>query len=579
MMFFLLHAFFSTGLAYSLSCVFGALSLPIALFSLVVGSWLGRRGARQLRVIFPDLAFFKFDAGTSGVIEVVLATVVLYASVRHFAWMFFKLDSKWMTLHPNNFGDLPLHINYIREIASGAHFPPVNPSFVFEPLRYPFGPDLYSSLWEIVGVPLSSHLFVVGLLSAAVSMTVLRWFGGWWAVGAFFFSGGLIGWGILTGIPVPMEMTASVEWKNLFLSVFITQRGVLFALPASLLLLESLRRWIKGEVFIRKSALTTLGLVWGLLPLFHAHAFVIVSLTLGLFALSANGWRGLKKFLSSRVAVVAYLPAIYFVLRTTDAGSKSSVIHFDPWWTSTFEDAPSFLLQNFGPWLLLPLALLVAILTTEKAKEKKREHLVELGLYSALFVLFYNVMLATWSWDNIKLLIFPYLGFARLAWVVLDPLLPEFAKYGVAFVLFLSGFVAIDRSYAPPTQRGLAIYETADLGQMEGALTEVPLDAVFAAAPTHNHALTYFGRVRAIGYEGHLWSHGIDYKARMAKFDSLMRGAWNGSDPAILARELKITHVVWGAAEDTFYKTKPDWPATFKNVSRVPGLAILEVPK
>ena len=242
---------------------------------------MARRRSKTLKRVFPDLRFGLFSRGESGALEVIVTILVLYVSARHFLWMFFELDAKLMTLHANNFGDLPLHINYIREIANGVSFPPVNPSFASEVLRYPFGPDLYNALWEILGVPMASHLFVVGLLSTIVAVTVLRWFGSWWAVGGFFLSGGLAGWTLLTGHPIAGDLLTGIDWKNLFLSVFITQRGVLFALPVGILLMESTRRIFFGEVRASKTVLTTLGLMWGILPLFHAHAFVIVSLHYG----------------------------------------------------------------------------------------------------------------------------------------------------------------------------------------------------------------------------------------------------------------------------------------------------------
>ncbi len=583
MIVFLLQAIFATGLAYALSWIFGALTPTIAVVSLFVGYVMARRREKQLRVAFPDLKFLGFHEGAAGVLEVVLATVVLYASVRHFAWMFFRLDAKWMTLHPNNFGDLPLHINYIREMASGASFPPVNPSFASETLRYPFGADLYSALWEILGVPLSSHLFFVGLAASIVGITVLRWFGSWWAVGAFFFSGGLIGWSLLMGQHGSADLTQGVDWKNLFLSVFITQRGVLFALPVGLILIETTRRVMVNDsknLKLSPGVQATLGLLWGLLPLFHVHAFVIVSLMMAGFALSAGGLAGFRRLLASRMAFVAYVPAIYFVLRSSDFLAKASVVHLDPWWTTTLEQAPQFLVLNFGPWLLLPFAILAALTASKRfSPTEKRSLLLELALYVGLFILFFNVMLAPWSWDNIKILIFPYLGFARLAWVVLDPILPDSVKFVTAFILFLSGFLAVNLSLAPPSVRGLAIYQTAQIGALEGALAEVPRGAVFAAAPTHDHPLTYFGRVRAVGYEGHLWSHGIAYKERSDKFDAFMRGRWVNQDPTDIARGLGITHIVWGTTENLFYQTEPFWPKSFKNVSRVPSLHVYEVPK
>jgi hypothetical protein len=583
MIFFLLHAFFATGIAYLLSWIFGSLTPTIAVVSLLMGAWMGRRRARTLRRVFPDLDFTAFAAGESGALEVILTIIVFYVSVRHFLWLLFPLEAKLMTLHANNFGDLPLHINYIREMANGVSFPPLNPSFASEPLRYPFGPDLYNALWEILGVPLSSHLFVVGALSTVVALTVLRWFGSWWAIGAFFFSGGLAGWTVLRGIPITGDLLQGIDWKNLFLSVYITQRGVLFALPAGLLLIESTRRIYFGNARPTKTVLTTLGLVWGLLPLFHLHAFVIVSIIMGLLTIvssfKSDGRQSLFALLWSRMAVFAYIPAIYFVLRSSDALKKSSIVHWDSWWTSSAAEAPNFMIQNFGPWLLLPLFIFITLVTSKTLSSSVRKVLLlEFFIYLGLFAIFFNVMLAPWAWDNIKILIFPYLGFSRLAWVVLDPVFPGFSKYIAAFILFFSGFLAVELSLAPPVNRGQIIYTTPVLGLFEGALAEVPRNAVFAAAPTHDHPLTYFGRLRAVGYEGHLWSHGIEYKNKMDQLTALMR-AQPGSDVAALAHQLGVTHVVWGPAETGFYTTEPTWPVTFRNVSRVTDVKIYEVPK
>lgn len=578
----LLHAFIATGLAYLLSLIFGRLTPTIAAVSLLVGFWMGRRRARTLRRVFPDLKFLNFASGDSGALEAILSILVIYVSVRHFAWLFFELEGKLLTLHANNYGDLPLHINYIREMANGLSFPPVNPEFASETLRYPFGPDLYNALWEILGVPMSSHLFVTGVCASVAAVTALRWFGGWWAIGAFFLSGGLNGWQMLRGEPIPADLLAAVDWKNLFLSVFITQRGVLFAIPAGVILIESTRRIFFGEAKPTKTVLTTLGLLWGLLPMFHVHAFVIVSLMMGLIAMtSTQDFRGLLQLLKSRVAFVAYVPAIYFVLRSSAGGAKASIIHWHAMWTMKGDagDAPLFLVRNFGPWLVLPFCIFFALWKSKRFSPEKRQALLqEFWIYVALFVVFFNVIVAPWEWDNIKILIFPYLGFARLAWVAIDPELPDFSKYLVAFVLFFAGFLAVELSLAPPVARGIAIYQDVQLAEMQGALEKVPLDAVFAAAPTHDHTLTYFGRTRAVGYAGHLWSHGIDYNAKLVQLDSLMR-AKPETDLTKAAHDLGVTHVVWGPTEKAFFSTEPSWPATFKNVSRVPGVEIFEVPK
>ncbi|RYZ67430.1 MAG: hypothetical protein EOP05_17740, partial [Proteobacteria bacterium] len=136
----LLHAFFSTGIAYLFSWMNGSLTTTIAVVSLLLGTWMARGRAKALIARAPGLRTFEIAHGESGTIEAIIAALVAYLCFRHFAWLFFYVDGRYMTLHQNNFGDLPLHINYIREIANGLSFPPVNPSFASEVLRYPFGP-------------------------------------------------------------------------------------------------------------------------------------------------------------------------------------------------------------------------------------------------------------------------------------------------------------------------------------------------------------------------------------------------------------------------------------------------------
>ena len=572
----LFHAIFSTGFAYLFSWAYGALTPFIAVLSLLLGTWFARGRTRALLARAPGLRAFQFHEGEAGVIEFVLMALIAYCGFRHFAWLFTYVDSRYLTLHANNFGDLPLHINYIREMANGLAFPPVNPSFASEILRYPFGPDLYNALWEILGVSMQTHLFAVGFGATLVSLICLRWYGGWWAMGAFFFSGGMIGWGALQGQPLPTDFTQGVDWKNLMLSVFITQRGVLFALPLSLILLEMTRRHFSQEAPLTSGERTTLGWAWGLLPLFHAHAFVITSLMMGLLAIiETSSLRGLFSLLKSRLAIYAYLPAIIFLLRTSDGFGKAKIIHLDPWWTTTLQEAPSFLLFNFGPWLVLPFAVLAAILLSKSlSRETRRKRLYEFALYLGLFILFFNVMLAPWAWDNIKVLIFPYLGLCHLAWQVLDPQLGRLPRSVFAILLFTSGAAAVLISLGPPSVKGLTIYREEDLARAEGAMLDVPKDAIFASATTHEHPLTYEGRLRAVGYEGHLWSHGIDYFGKMDLLKKLMAG---GGDSVKLARDLGVTHIFWGPAETTQFGVEPQWPSSFRNVSRVAGVSVYEI--
>jgi len=581
----LLQAYYAAIIACLLAFPFGGIGPVIAVLSLLAGWFFARRHAAALLAAHPDWRFRRFHGGESGNIERLFAVFILYIACRHFLWMLYPVDHHLNTLASNNFGDLPLHINFIRSFSGGVPFPPKNPIFASELLRYPYGADLYNALWDVLGVRLEAHLFVVGVVATAISLALLRAFGGWYAMGAFFLSGGLAGWQVLSGAPL-QDFQGAVSWKNLFLSVFITQRGILFALPIGLLLIMAWRGHVDGTARLTRRQLRILGVIWGFLPLFHLHAFLAVSFMLLAITIEhGGGWRAIARFFSSPMARWAYLPAFVFIFHSTKGFTAGSVAKWQPGWTGRGRDFWGFMeyvTQNFGPWMLVPPLIAASLLLSKDqyAPEKRRRLWIEFGVYCALFLLFFNLMLAPWDWDNIKLLIWPYLGFARLMWIVIEPHMG--AAFGfverpfVAFTLFLSGFIVVSYTLRSPIGKSLTIYDEGELANVEGALAKVPSTAVFAATQSPQHGLTYFGGLRVAGYAGHIWSHNIDGGEVSLKLEQLMKG--EGGDAAQLARDLGVTHIFWGPDERAVFGNKHlPFMDAFANVSRVPGYEIYVV--
>ena len=578
----LLHALYSAAVADLLAIAYGHLTPGIAGISLILGTVIARIHAKRFRSSHPELRWNSFTDSPVGTLEIVLFAFFVYAGLRHFGWMLYPSDFGLSTLDPFNFGDLPLHINYIRSMANGISFPPANPSFASKHLLYPFGPDLYNALFEILGVRLQAHLAVVGFLGVLASLVTLRAFGGWWAVGAFFLSGGIAGWDILSKGLTNSHAANGVHWKNLFLAVLVTQRGMLFALPAGLLLLHFTQKHFANETRLNRSQMTVVGLIWAILPLFHLHTFVAVSLMMLGFAIANGGLKAAREFLTSRMALIAYLPATYQVLASTEFLKKAGIVRIRWGWMAESGKFIAFSIENFGPWLLVPVLVAIALYhrwRSEPSSRVTKAVAIEFAFDLSLFALFMNVMLAPWEWDNIKVLIWPYLGLARVAWIVIDPYLERmkqtWALGALAAILFFSGFTAVLWSVQSPRLTGLQIYHTSQLAYAEGALKEIPRTAVFAAAMTHDHVLTYFGGMRAVGYEGHLWSHGVNASAAVAKLKTLMRGepGWERA-----AKDLEVEYIYWGPQEAAvFGADQKPWMAQYRNVSRVPEHAIYAV--
>lgn len=576
----LLQAIFITIVSFILSYVFGGLSVAVAIISVIFGSWVGRRYAKALMGVHPDWRLSAFQRGPAGLLELILSLFIFYAGIRHFLWLLFPHNGGLWTLLGNNLGDLPLHINFIRAFANGISFPPQNPIFASELLRYPYAIDLFNGIWEILGVPLSAHLFVVGVLGVLVSLILLRSFGGWWAIGAFFLNGGLNGWQVLRGIPVD-DIHAGIEWKNLFITVFVPQRGMLFALPLGLILLQEVRAHMSGRAPWSAARRHGFGILWGFFPFIHLHSFVAVSIMMVGIAFIEKRMKGVKDLFLSKVFALAVVPATLFVLHSSDWFRAAGVMRWRWGWMARPGQTWSFLLQNFGPWLLLPLAIGITLFLVKGSgsKDERKKLWLEFGFNLFLFTLFFNLMLAPWEWDNIKVLIWPYLGLAHLAYVTMEPHIGPMVRYLQAFTFLFSGFVALIWSMPSPAAqpaRLARLYMAGDLASTQGALARVNLaTAVFAAVATHDHPLTYFGARRVMGYPGHIWSHGIRAGDTSAQLDKLLSG---DSEWRKIVGELGVTHIFWGPLEQTRYgQTPKPWMTELKNVSRVPEFQIYQI--
>ena len=119
--------------------------------------------------------------------------------------------------------------------------------------------------------------------------------------------------------------------------------------------------------------------------------------------------------------VIAYLPAIYFILRTSD-GLEEVVRSFTGTLGGRRASAKrlQFMLQNFGFWLILAGGSLRSRFIY---KSKRRQLMNELAIYSWLVrdFLLQRHARAPWSMGQHQESSFSRtLGIARLAWVALD---------------------------------------------------------------------------------------------------------------------------------------------------------------
>src|SRR5256885_13818772 len=156
-------------------------------------------------------------------------------AVRSFCWLLYIGGEKLKIQSPNNLGDLALHITLIRNFASGVALWPDNPIYVFSKLRYPAGMDLFNALFCLVHVDLIRGLVWTGLLaSLATFYAFFRWAGAF-GVAGFSFNGGIAGFQFFKTLKfLDYQGDKTIAWKSMALSMFVTQRGLLYAIPAGL---------------------------------------------------------------------------------------------------------------------------------------------------------------------------------------------------------------------------------------------------------------------------------------------------------------------------------------------------------
>lgn len=320
-------------------------------------------------------------------------------AIRSFCWLLYPEGEQLRIQSPNNLGDLALHITYIKNFANGVSLWPDNPIYFFGKLRYPAGADLFNALLCLLHVDLAQGLIWAGLLASLATFYAFYRWGGVFGVAGFLFNGGVAGFQFFrTFTFLDYQGDKTIAWKSIPLAMFVTQRGLLYAIPAGLLLL-----WHWREKFFRRNAPDSPRgplpfwvecSLYASMPLFHLHTFLALSIILIFIFLSESlpelqfmvdligqeGIAGVRSWILNKqtwcnffrdrrgykqiglLLGCAFIPATFFVWLITDHFQASSILHWHWGWVQGSEEfaAPFFQIGslNFGasiPLVGLPL--------------------------------------------------------------------------------------------------------------------------------------------------------------------------------------------------------------------------------
>jgi len=551
----------------------GGLSTPTALIAIVAGSALAVVAYVRTQDISSPPASEPGQGRYRNVITWIVGAIFAIFALRSFVWLLYVDGSEFKIQSPMNLGDLGLHLTHIKFFANGVRLWPSNPIYVgSEHLRYPAGIDLFNALLLNINISLIPGLVWVGLIASIATFYAFYRWGGTFAVAGFLFNGGIAGFQFLKGFEVnDYQDVNHVAWKCIPLTMFVTQRGLLYAIPAGLILL-----WHWREKFYRdREEYQSSGplpfwvelSLYAALPLFHIHTFMALSILL--VCLFIAGDSPLRSHIL-KLVVGALIPATFLVWLITDHFHARSVIEFNWGWVQRNDGEfkmPFFRFWFFNFGMLVPVVLtLVGMLGYRvwqegfKSGRKQPEEIAFVFGATAIFLFTFFVKTAPWGWDNLKIMVWSYFIVLPYLWRDLIVQWERPIRWAVCFGLFASGFISLFGGLAAG-KGGFGFAQRGEVDAVAAAVHSMPLEARFASWPTYNHPLLLNGRKVVMGYPGHLWTQGFDdYGKTNELLARLMQGTNDWRD---LARTLHVRYIYWGREEKTNYQTstKP-WEKT-----------------
>jgi hypothetical protein len=547
--------------AIGMAMVAGRLSPMLAVSALLIGVIIG------VYALWTERECPREAWGIDPVGGAVLIVFVLFA-LRCFLWLAFESGDGLWVFSPNNLGDIALHLSYVRLLANGAPFWPENPIFAGAPLTYPVGIDLFNGLLALVGVDVIRGFIAVAIVASGCAMAALWRWGRGFAVAGFLFAGGLLGfaffgrWQLVDYQSDAAYENLVVGWKSLPLSLYVTQRGLLYAVPAGLMLLASWRaRFLEPDKSSQRLPAWGEVLLYAAMPVFHLHTFLFLSVIAAWWFLALPSAR----IHLLRVVAMAFLPATALVWLITGGLRGSSMLGLMPGWMQNspgYFNPIMFWLLNFG---VLPILVGWLVVRVIRAGGPNSTALL-LFPAVAVFITCCIVKFAPWEWDNTKLMIWSYLAVLPVIWSDLLKRQPMWFRGLACFLLFGSGAISLfggmaghpvnaddtaeSRAQLSKPQIGYTVSTRSEMTGVTQATRGIPITDRFIAHPNYNHPLLLTGHLLVMGYEGHAWSHGLDYADRFETVKSILRGedGWRESAAKFGARWL-----FWGKQEQDAY--------------------------
>ena len=340
------------------------------------------------------------------------------------------------------------------------------------------------------------------------------------------------------------------------------------------------------------------GVVAGLLPLVHAHSFVVVMVVGACIALVQQRWRDWITFFF--VASLIALPQMWWSTHNS-AVNSSAFFAYEVGWDSAkehffnfkfasqtletmprlrialerFPDVVWFWLKNAG--LFIPLTVAALLWRSEKKRLVPRRLLLFLLPFSLCFIVPNFLRMAPWIWDNIKVLFYWWLASAPLVALLLAKLWREGgAKRAIAICLFVCVTLAgaLDVAAIALRSSSYEVFNAQGIGFAELIKRETPPRAMVIHAPVHNHPVFLTGRRSLMGYPGHVWTHGLEYLQRESEIKRVYAGAPDADE---ILRKYGVEYAVVSPLERNILSVNDQFFSKFQIVGEVGGYRLYKI--
>lgn len=517
----------------------------------------------------------------------------------------------------NNFGDLPFHISVITSFAFGNNFPPQDPTYAGVSFTYPFVSDFVSAVFLKCGAGLPASMFIenfilgiafIGLvhrwalvmlrdrLAAIITPLLVIFSGGFGWVLLFDKAGTDEGglFGVLMNLPPSFTVIPETTWRwgNAVSALLVPQRGFLMGLPLAII---AFTQWWLATDKVRPAEtpgkkgrtkkipepqsrfplatrrMIAAGVAAGLLPLVHAHSFVVVMGMAGCLALLQIRWREWFAFFA--VAAAIAIPQLLWSTLNSSVDA-SSFFAWEIGWDHGNEHPIWFWFKNTG--LFIPL-IFVAVLMRGDGYLVPRRVLIFYLPFTLCFIIPNFVKMAPWIWDNIKVLFYWWLASAPLVAMLLARLWRQGSVLkAVAVLLFVSVTLAGALDVAGIALRSIK-YQVFDSGGMRFAelvKEKTSPRSLIIHAPVHNTPVFLTGRKSLMGYPGHIWTHGLDFVEREGKIKRIYAGA---PDADQLLRAYGVEYAVLGPHEKLVTPYNEQYFMRFQKVGEIGEYTLYKV--